>query len=95
MSDSKSALSSGQWWETRGEELAFVTGCAPEEENTGTWWTAVIERRSGGGEMQVIMFDGDGRCLYLPHRDDLVKLLPDCSGWGWFPMVDGEWKIIQ
>lgn len=102
MSESKTPQA-GEWWETRQGGRAYVAALLPDTSpipssphSQLTGWLSENQRVVGGS------WSRKGEWVMSKSRNDLVKHLPDCTGWDWQPPdwveldpVNYGWHVLR
>ena len=92
-------IEAGQWWETRGGERAHIRYVTHEDMK----YPVFAVYRAKGGCLYSESLSKNGRYWGAgsasTNRSDLVKHLPDCTGWDWEPptpvdLGDG-WRLLE
>ena len=93
----------GEWWETRQGGRAYVAALLPDTSpipssphSQLTGWLSENQRVVGGS------WSRKGEWVMSKSRNDLVKHLPDCTGWDWQPPdwveldpVNYGWHVLR
>lgn len=101
MPDEHGKPMAGEWWETRGGDRAFVVASLDNQtlmesgENCQLIGWAIHRSR-----IECTSWSRAGRWVSgQTFERDLVKHLPDCTGWDWQPQKPPEpgegWRLLQ
>ncbi len=88
-------IEAGQWWETRGGNRVSIVGVAAENVDYPVFG---VMRHNKEFYSNTYTRHGKYSDLRNESKHDLVKHLPDCTGWDWEPpkpVEAGEgWRLL-